>query len=115
VQQSTAAAFDTQADVRLTDAGFLSSELSIDPRYEVEQVPSAIALVKAGPGITALPSLTFTMFKDRELAVQPLIDPVMRRNVGFLTRQQRRLPAFLDELKYVIRKRLQHDLSSAQC
>ena len=60
------------------------------PRYEVEQVPSAVALVEAGLGVTALPALTFAMFKGRGLAVRPLSDPVVRRECRILvTRAQR--------------------------
>jgi len=92
---------------RLTDAAFVYGELAIEPRYEVEQVPSAIALVEAGLGVTALPSLTFAMFKGRDLAVRPLIEPVMRRQVGFVTRAQRNLPAFAADLMRAIRERLQ--------
>jgi DNA-binding transcriptional LysR family regulator len=91
---------------RLTDAAFVHGAIAIEPRYEVEQVPSAIALVEAGLGVTALPSLTFAMFKGRELAVRPLIDPVMRRDVGFVTREQRALPAFAEALKRAIREQL---------
>ncbi len=98
---------------RLTDAAFVQGGIAIEPRYEVEQVPSAIALVEAGLGITALPSLTFAMFKGRDLTVRPLIEPVMRRDVGFVTREQRALPAFADALKRAIREQLRSASVSA--
>ena len=98
---------------RLTDAAFVHGGIVIEPRYEVEQVPSAIALVEAGLGITALPSLTFAMFKGRNLAVRPLIDPVMRRNVGFVTREHRALPAFAEALKRAIRDQLRSSTISS--
>ena len=66
--------------------------------------------VEAGLGVTALPSLTFAMFKGGSLAVRPLIEPVMRRHVGFVTRAQRILPAFAADLKRTIRERLRHEL-----
>ncbi len=81
------------------------------PRYEVEQVPSAVALVEAGLGVTALPALTFAMFKGRGLAVRPLSDPVLRRNVGFLTRQNRKLPSFAEPLKQMIADNLRLSLA----
>ena len=56
---------------RITDAAFVHAEIAIEPRYQVEQIPTAIALVEAGLGVTALPSLTFSMFKGRKLAVRP--------------------------------------------
>ena len=97
---------------RLSDAAFVYGALAVEPRYEVEQVPSAVALVEAGLGVTALPSLTFAMFKGRGLAVRPLIEPVMRRHVGFVTRAQRTLPAFAADLMHAIRERLQHELQA---
>ena len=53
------------------------------------------------------------MFKGRDLAVRPLVEPVMRRNVGFVTRDQRALPAFAEALKGAIRKQLQIELRVA--
>lgn len=98
---------------RLTDAGFVHSEVSVEPRIEVEQVPCAVALVEAGLGITALPSLTFAMFKGRKLATRPLKDPVLRRNVGFVTLNLRHLPAFVEPLKAGIRQILQQELGTS--
>jgi LysR family transcriptional regulator, carnitine catabolism transcriptional activator len=91
---------------RLTDAAFVHAEIAIDPRYEVEQIPSAVALVEAGLGVTALPSLTFPMFKGRNLAVRPLIEPRLRRNVGFVTLAGRTLPSHCDALMRAIRQHL---------
>jgi len=99
---------------RLTDAAFVHSEISVEPRYEVEQVPSAIALVEAGCGVTALPSLTFAMFKGRELALRPLIEPSLRRNVGFVIRKGRNLPPYSDVLMRSIRDALTRELRHAQ-
>ena len=96
---------------RLTDAAFVHGEIAVNPRYEVEQVPSAVALVEAGLGVTALPALTFAMFKGRGLAVRPLHDPILRRNVGFLTRQNRKLPAFAGPLKQMIADNLHASLT----
>jgi DNA-binding transcriptional LysR family regulator len=97
---------------RLTDAGFVQGDVSVEPRIEVEQVPCAVALVEAGLGITALPSLTFAMFKGRKLAMRPLRDPVLRRNVGFVTLSERNLPSFVEPLKQEIRSILQEELRS---
>jgi LysR family carnitine catabolism transcriptional activator len=95
---------------RLTDAAFVHGELAIDPRYEVEQVPSAVALVEAGLGVTALPSLTFAMFKNRDLVTRPLRGPIVRRHVGFITRSQRTSPEFVADLKRAIRKQIEQRL-----
>ena len=99
---------------KLTDAAFIYSEISVEPRYEVEQVPSAIALVEAGLGVTALPSLTFAMFKGRELAVRPLVEPSLRRNVGFVTRKTSNLPPYSDVLMRSVRGALTRELRNAR-
>jgi LysR family carnitine catabolism transcriptional activator len=95
---------------RLTDAAFVHAEIAIEPRYEVEQIPSAVALVEAGLGITALPSLTFSMFKGRNLAVRPLLEPRLRRNVGFVTVAGRTLPKHCNALMRAVRQGLLHEL-----
>lgn len=69
---------------RLTDAAFVNSGITVDPAYEVEQIPSAAALVEAGLGVTALPSLTLAMFKGRGLVTRPLVRPTMRRPIGLI-------------------------------
>jgi LysR family transcriptional regulator, carnitine catabolism transcriptional activator len=99
---------------RLTDAALVHSETALEPRYEVEQIPSAVALVEAGLGVTALPSLTFSMFKGRHLAVRPLIEPSLRRNVGFVTLRGRTLPANSDKLMRLIRASLLAELKRSR-
>jgi LysR family carnitine catabolism transcriptional activator len=76
---------------RLTDAAFTLSEVAVEPAYEVEQIPSAAALVESGLGVTALPALTLAMFKGTGLAVRPLIAPLMRRHIGLVTLSGRML------------------------
>ena len=74
---------------RFADIAMGQSDLLIRPRYEVEQIPSAVALVAAGLGITALPSLTLAMFSHRALAMRPLVAPVVQRRLGVLTLKER--------------------------
>jgi len=95
---------------RLTDAAFIHAEMAIEPRYEVEQIPSAIALVEAGLGVTALPSLTFSMFKGRPLVTRPLVEPRLRRNVGFVTLRERGLPIGAEALMQSIRAGLMRQM-----
>lgn len=95
---------------RLTDAAFIHAEVAIEPRYEVEQIPSAIALVEAGLGVTALPSLAFPMLKGRHLAARPLVQPRLRRNVGFVTFAGRRLPASTEVFMQAVRRELLHEM-----
>lgn len=99
---------------RLTDAAFVHAETAIEPRYEVEQIPSAIALVEAGLGVTALPSLTFSMFRGRDLVARPLTEPRLRRNVGFVTLAERVLPEAAAALMQDLRKTLARHLRAGR-
>ncbi|MCW5693862.1 MAG: LysR family transcriptional regulator [Pseudolabrys sp.] len=78
---------------RFADTAMGQTELVIRPRYEVEQILSAVTLVSAGLGITALPSLTLAMFSHRALAMRPLVAPAIQRRLGILTLKERTLSA----------------------
>jgi LysR family transcriptional regulator, carnitine catabolism transcriptional activator len=99
---------------RLTDAAFVHAEIAIAPRYEVEQIASAVALVEAGLGVTALPSLTFSMFRGRKLAVRPLIEPSLRRNVGFVTVAGRTLTPQINRFVAIVRSTMRKELATAR-
>jgi LysR family carnitine catabolism transcriptional activator len=99
---------------RLTDAAFVHAELAIAPRYEVEQIASAVALVEANLGVTALPSLTFSMFKGRKLAVRPLVEPSLRRNVGFITAAGRTLPPQANRFMQIVRSTMRKELAATR-
>ncbi len=78
---------------RFADTAMGQSEVVIRPRYEVEQILSAVALVAAGLGATALPSLTLAMFSNRGLVALPLVDPAIHRRLGVLSLKERTLSA----------------------
>ncbi len=70
---------------RLTEAAFVHAGVALEPAYEAEQIPSAVALVEAGLGVTALPGLTLSMVKGSSLVARPLGGPPMRRQIGIAT------------------------------
>jgi LysR family carnitine catabolism transcriptional activator len=74
---------------RMTDSALVDGHPAVQAIYEVEQIPSAIALVRAGLGVTALPTLTFAMFAMEGLTTRPLIAPVVRRRIGSVTLKNR--------------------------
>jgi LysR family carnitine catabolism transcriptional activator len=76
---------------RFADVALGQAEVVIHPRYEVEQIPSAVALVSAGLGVTALPGLTLAMFNRRGVVVRPIKEPTVRRRIGVLRLKQRSL------------------------
>lgn len=94
---------------RLADAVLLQADFALAPRYEVEQIASAIALVSAGLGVTALPALTFSMFASDRLTMRPLIGPALSRQIGCLQLRGRQLSApaqaLLGEIKAAFAKR----------
>jgi LysR family carnitine catabolism transcriptional activator len=69
----------------LAEAAFVHAGLGLDPAYEVEQIPTAVALVKAGLGVTALPGLTLSMVQVTGLVARPIGGPPMRRQIGVAT------------------------------
>jgi LysR family transcriptional regulator, carnitine catabolism transcriptional activator len=96
---------------RLTDAAFINNEAILAPRYEVEQIPSAIALVEAGLGVTALPALTFPMFRSAELVMRPLVAPQQRRRIGILRLGGRTPPGALQAVAMAVRTHLRRVLN----
>ncbi len=76
---------------RLADAVLLQADFALQPRFEVEQIASCIALVSAGLGVTALPALTFSMFASDRLTMRPLTGPTINRQIGFLRLKGRQL------------------------
>jgi DNA-binding transcriptional LysR family regulator len=67
---------------RLTEAAFVHAGVGLEPAYEADQIPTAVALVEAGLGVAALPSLTLAMVKGANLVSRPLSGPSMRRQIG---------------------------------
>jgi hypothetical protein len=51
------------------------------------------------------------MFKGRDLVMRPLVEPRLRRNVGFVTLAGRTLPDYSAILMEVLRKSLMRQLS----
>jgi DNA-binding transcriptional LysR family regulator len=78
---------------RFADVALGQADVMIHPRYEVEQIPSAVALVSAGLGVTALPAMTLAMFDRRGLVVREIEEPAVRRRIGVMTLKQRSLSA----------------------
>jgi LysR family transcriptional regulator, carnitine catabolism transcriptional activator len=89
---------------RFADVALGQADAVIHPRYEVEQIPSAVALVAAGLGVTALPGLTLAMFNSRGVVVRPIGEPTVRRRIGVLVLKQRSLSVAARFLLEAVRK-----------
>jgi LysR family transcriptional regulator, carnitine catabolism transcriptional activator len=87
---------------QMTDAAFLQAGLAIPPLYGCAFLGTTGHLVAAGLGITALPRLTMPLLGQLGLVWRRLERPVMRRQIGAVTRVGRTLApaalAFLEAL-----------------
>jgi hypothetical protein len=78
---------------RVTEAAFIAAGVAPRILCEVEQISSCVALVEAGPSVTALPTSAIPMVRGHDVSVRPSIGPVTRRgsaSPGSLTRPYRR-------------------------
>ncbi len=98
----------------LTDLAFLQEDLVCTPAYEVGQIPSAIALVEAGLGVTALPTLTLAMMRNQEIAVRP-ISPLIRRLPGAVLLRKRKVDPVLQSLIDLLQEAFEKQVSSLSC
>ncbi|WP_407520249.1 LysR family transcriptional regulator [Methylobacterium oryzisoli] len=81
---------------QMTDAAFLQAGLAIPPLFGCAFLGTTGHLVAAGLGITALPRLTLPLLAQLGLVWRRLEKPLMRRQMGLVTRTGRTLaPAAL--------------------
>lgn len=59
---------------------------------EVNHVEGALALVRAGLGVSAIPRLALTGTSSKDLVGVPLTRPLVSRTLGLITRKGHRLP-----------------------
>lgn len=91
---------------RLSDEAFTSIGLTVKPSHEVNQVSSAIALVRAGLGVAALPAFTLVEVDARRIVTVALQRPRIVRQISLITNRLRTpTPAASAMLEH-----LQHDL-----
>lgn len=92
------------SSVRLmTELAFMREGLVCNPKYEVTQIPSAIALAKAGLAISVLPALTLPMSRTQGVMARPVVPVVTRQSGAVLLKNQVDNPA-LNSLIYLLQK-----------
>jgi LysR family transcriptional regulator, carnitine catabolism transcriptional activator len=88
----------------MTDAALLQARVSVKQLYECAHLATTSGLVAAGLGLTALPRLTLPLLNMEALGTRRLIEPVMTRSLGVITRIGRPITpacrAFLDALQH---------------
>lgn len=89
------------------EVGFEAAGLTLTPAFEVEQVATALALVKAGLGVAILPGYA-RAGGPVGVTAQTLQSPVLRREVALIYASDRALSpaaaAFADHLTHSLRK-----------
>lgn len=89
---------------QMTDAAFLQAGLAIPPLYGCAFLGTTGHLVAAGLGVTALPRLTLPLLGRLGLVWRRLERPVMRRQMGVVTRAGRTLAPAAETFLAVLRQ-----------
>lgn len=72
-----------------TDLAFATIGRVKAAEYDVSLLSTMFGLARAGLGVTVLPNTVFEAFNVDGVAQIPLVAPVVRRDIGFLTRRGR--------------------------
>jgi len=76
---------DPESSVRaMVDDAFAAMGLAIHPVWEVTHMSTALALVRAGLGVTILPGLVLEMDSGHRLRARPVRDPDFTRQIGVI-------------------------------
>jgi LysR family transcriptional regulator, carnitine catabolism transcriptional activator len=75
----------------LLDRAFEGLEPAAGPAYEAAYLSTAIGMVKAGLGVTILPSSAIAFESARGLRSRPIDHPALTRTIGVLERTDRTL------------------------
>jgi DNA-binding transcriptional LysR family regulator len=86
----------------LIDDALGSRRETLSWRYEVQLVNTAIALVRAGLGMTIIPSLAISREDKNGLRVLQLRHPAVSRQVGIISKRSAPLSPLADELRRLI-------------
>lgn len=73
----------------LTEQAFAKIGKTLHPSYEASYMSTAISMVEAGLGITILPSLALSTLRIPNVRVRPLINPIVRRDVGIINKKNK--------------------------
>jgi DNA-binding transcriptional LysR family regulator len=76
---------------RLTEQAFAHNGLVLEPAFEAKYMSTAIGIVAHGLGVGTLPSSAVSMAQHAGLAHAEIRGPVMKRQIGIITRRGRSL------------------------
>lgn len=75
----------------LVDFGCSAAGINVQPEYEVSLVATALALVEAGIGVSALPANALPSARARAIVAHPLSHPTVSRETSMIARHGRSL------------------------
>jgi DNA-binding transcriptional LysR family regulator len=77
---------------RLVDRAFQSISRFVKPRYEANQITTAVAMAEAGLGVAVLPATLFRSRQNRRLHVKPIQHDMLCRDIGIVQKVGHSLP-----------------------
>lgn len=103
----------------LVEDGYAAARVAFAPSFEVAQITTALALVEAGLGVSALPAYALAAVAPRRIAARTLRAPMMSRNVEVISQRGRTPPPatsdFMSRLRHHIRAMMpRRPLASAE-
>lgn len=72
-------------------AAALQHGVQFSPAYEVDHLMTVAAMVLAGCGVAALPSMAAAVVAQKGLVQRPIVGPVIRRSIGLVWRRDHAL------------------------
>lgn len=75
----------------LAERGFAAAGISVEPAYEVANMVTALGMVRAGLGITFMPSMVLRELNMKNLKAVALSNPTPERIIGVIRRVDRPL------------------------
>lgn len=79
------------------------------PKYEVSSIPALEGMLEAGLGLTALPQLAVPISRPKKLVARRLVEPVIEREIGLITRRGRSLSPAASRMRDMLLDRLSED------
>jgi DNA-binding transcriptional LysR family regulator len=108
-------ALDRHSSLRhLVDRTLVSAGCEAPPSFEVSFITTAIGMVESGLGLAVLPSYIRFSTRTSEVRLKKLVDPLVRRKIGMVTRRDRTLSPAAASFAEFARKEIQKSFRKAR-
>jgi DNA-binding transcriptional LysR family regulator len=88
------------------EAAALQNGFGFRPAYEVDHLATIGAMVVAGLGVAALPSMAADVISRKEIVRRPLVSPVIRRSIGLIRRREGALSPAAEAMLSLLKEQL---------